>query len=61
MGPYGVAVDPAGDVWVSNFNKPTAVQFAKDQLTSSGSPTPRRAIVGPDTGMNFPSYVVIAP
>ena len=26
-GPYGVAVDSAGDVWVSNFNTPTAVEY----------------------------------
>jgi hypothetical protein len=60
-GPYGVAVDPSGDVWVSNWNGNTAVEFGRDQLSTSGSPTPVRAIVGPDTGMNWPSFVVIAP
>jgi hypothetical protein len=60
-GPYGVAVDPFGDVWVSNFNKPTAVEFGRYQLFKSGSPTPLRTIVGPDTGMNYPSFVVTAP
>jgi hypothetical protein len=60
-GPYGVAVDPFGDVWVSNFNKPTAVEYGRDQLFTSGSPTPLRTIVGPDTGMNWPSFVVLAP
>jgi hypothetical protein len=60
-GPYGVAVDRAGDVWVSNFNTPTAVEFARYQLFKSGSPTPVRTITGPATGMNWPSFVVLAP
>jgi hypothetical protein len=60
-GPYGVAVDRNGDVWVSNFNTPTTVEFSRHQLFRSGSPTPQRTIAGPDTGMNWPSFVVIAP
>jgi hypothetical protein len=60
-GPYGVAVDLFGDVWVSNFNKPTTVEFGRSQLSMSGSPTPIRTIVGSGTGMNWPSFVVLAP
>jgi streptogramin lyase len=60
-GPYGVAVDPSGDVWVSNFNKPTAVEFGGDQLAKTGSPTPLRTVAGPHTGMNWPSFVVTEP
>jgi streptogramin lyase len=61
-GPYGVAIDPHGDVWVSNFYKPTAVEYGRDQLASpGGSPAPVRTIVGPKTGMNFPSYVATVP
>ena len=62
-GPYGVATDAAGDVWVSNFNTPTAVEYGRDQLPKSGSasPTPERTIIGPDTGMDWPSFVTIAP
>lgn len=60
-GPYGVAVDRFGDVWVSNFNTPTAVEFGRYQLLRSGSPAPQRTIVGPNTGMNWPSFVVLAP
>ena len=60
-GPYGVAVDPRGDVWVSNFNKPTTVEFDRDQLSASGSPAPLRTIAGPNTAMNWPSFVVLAP
>jgi hypothetical protein len=60
-GPYGVAVDAAGDVWVSNFNTPTAVEYASYQLSHSGSPIPRRTIAGRRTGMNWPSFVVTVP
>ena len=60
-GPYSLAFDSSGDLWVENFNNNTTVEFGRDQLSKSGSPTPLRTIVGPDTGMNFPSYVVIAP
>lgn len=60
-GPYGVAIEPSGDVWVANFNKPTTVEYGRDQLSRSGSPAPVRAIVGAYTGMNWPSFVLIAP
>lgn len=60
-GPYSLAFTSSGDLWVENFDNNTTVEFSRDQLARSGSPTPRRAIVGPHTGMNFPSYVVIAP
>jgi hypothetical protein len=60
-GPYGVAIAPSGDVWVANFNKPTTVEYGRDQLATSGSPIPRRAIVGANTEMNWPSFVLIAP
>jgi hypothetical protein len=60
-GPYGVAVDRFGNVWVSNFNEPTAVEYARYQLFSSGAPHPVRTIAGAQTGMNWPSFVVLAP
>jgi hypothetical protein len=61
-GPYGVAISPQGDIWVSNFYKPTAVEYGKGQLSSpGGSPTPLRTITGTKTGMNWPSFVAIAP
>ena len=60
-GPYSLAFTSSGDLWVENFNNNTTVEFGKDQLSKSGSPTPLRTVVGPDTRMNFPSYVVIAP
>jgi hypothetical protein len=60
-GPYSLAFTSSGDLWVENFNNDTTVEFGRDQLSRSGSPTPVRTIVGPGTGMNFPSYVVVAP
>jgi secreted PhoX family phosphatase len=61
-GPFGVAVAPSGDVWVSNFsNNGTAIKFGRKQLSRSGSPSPERVIVGPNSGMNFPSFVVVVP
>jgi ligand-binding sensor domain-containing protein len=60
-GPYSLAFDASGDLWVENFDGNSTVEFSKDQLSSSGSPTPVRTIVGPRTGMNWPSYVVIEP
>ena len=60
-GPYSLAFTSSGGLWVENFNNNTTVEFGKDQLSTSGSPTPLRAIVGPRTGMNSPSYVVIEP
>lgn len=60
-GPYAVAVNPLGDLWVSNFDGMTAVQYGKHQLFQSRAATPQRAIVGPDTGMNWTSFVVIEP
>ncbi len=61
FGPYGVAVTPSGDVWVSNFNKPTTVEYGKYQLSRSGSPIPMRTISGGATQMNWPSYVLVEP
>ncbi|HXW81324.1 MAG TPA: hypothetical protein VEJ84_17615, partial [Acidimicrobiales bacterium] len=60
-GPYGVAIDAAGDVWVSNYDKPSTVEYSSYELSHSGSPIPLRTIAGPDTGMNWPSFVVLAP
>jgi sugar lactone lactonase YvrE len=60
-GPYGVAIAPSGNVWVSNFYNNTTVEFARNQLLQSGSPIPLRAIFGSNSGMNFPSFVVVEP
>jgi hypothetical protein len=60
-GPYGVAIAPSGGVWVPNFYNNTTVEYGRDQLAQSGSPTPLRIIAGPHTGMNFPSFVLVEP
>jgi sugar lactone lactonase YvrE len=60
-GPYSLALTSSGDLWVENFYNNTTVEYGKDQLSSSGSPTPVRTISGPETGMNYPTYVVVAP
>jgi sugar lactone lactonase YvrE len=60
-GPYSLAFNSSGDLWVENFNNNTTVEYGRNQLSKSGSPTPLRTIVGRATGMNFPSYVVVVP
>jgi hypothetical protein len=60
-GPYAVAVNPSGDLWVSNFDGMTAVQYGRHQLSEPGPTVPQRAVLGPDTGMNWTSFVVIEP
>ncbi len=44
-GPFGVAFDASGGLWVTNPNGNTIVQFAASQLVLSGAPTPN-VIVG---------------
>ena len=47
---------------VSNsWNATATLGLDRFQLYWSGSPTPLRTIAGPDTGMNWPSFVVLAP
>jgi hypothetical protein len=58
--PYSLAFTRCGDLWVENFYNNTTVEFSRCQLLRSGAPAPVRAIVGPNTGMNFPSFVVNA-
>jgi sugar lactone lactonase YvrE len=60
-GPYSLAFTSSGDLWVENFDNNTTVEYGRDQLSKSGAPAPVRTIAGPASGMNFPSYVVIAP
>jgi hypothetical protein len=60
-GPFSLAVAPSGEVWVANFYNNTTVEYGRNQLTQSGSPTPLRTIVGPHSGMNFPSFVLVEP
>jgi hypothetical protein len=38
--PAEVALDKSGNLWVANYGADTVVEYAKDQLTSSGNPAP---------------------
>jgi len=38
--PGQIAFDKKGNLWVPNYSENTVVEFAKSQLTASGSPTP---------------------
>jgi streptogramin lyase len=39
-GPWGLAFDASGDLWVSNYDGNTAVEFSPAQIAASGNPTP---------------------
>ena len=38
--PGEIAFDQKGNLWVPNYGADTVVEYAKDQLTSSGNPAP---------------------
>ncbi|HUB68920.1 MAG TPA: NHL repeat-containing protein [Acidimicrobiales bacterium] len=59
--PDGMSIDSSGDVWVANTGSSTIVEFAKSELSKSGSPKPIRTIAGTSTGLNFPMDVEVAP
>lgn len=39
--PGELAFDKAGDLWVPNYGSDTVAEYAKDQLTTSGTPAPK--------------------
>jgi secreted PhoX family phosphatase len=49
----GLAFDPFGDLWVDGYGNNTVVEYAKSQLTKSGSPTPKLTISGSDLSSPF--------
>ncbi len=53
-GPFGIAFDAGGDLWVANAGSSTVVGFAASQLTSSGSPTPAVTIGASSGSLNEP-------
>jgi hypothetical protein len=59
--PGDVAVDPTGDLWVTDAGNTGVVEFAKAQLAKSGSPKPSKVISGPATGLNWPWSIAIEP
>jgi sugar lactone lactonase YvrE len=58
-GPFSLAFDASGDLWVPNFNSNSLVEYTPNQLASSGDPTPGNTISGGNTGMNGPGGVAI--
>jgi sugar lactone lactonase YvrE len=50
-GPWGLAFDSTGALWVSNSNITTLIKFTPSQLASSGSPTP--AVTISNTGADL--------
>jgi sugar lactone lactonase YvrE len=53
-GPYALAFDSSGDLWVGNYDNSTVVELAKDGLVH-GPGTPRLTISpGPSVGLNSP-------
>ena len=40
-GPYGLAFDASGALWVSGLNSDTVVKYAQEQLVASGAPSPQ--------------------
>ena len=63
--PEGVSFDPAGDLWVASLiisgETGTVLEFTKAQLAKSGTPTPRRELTGPSTGLSGPVALAIEP
>ena len=58
-GPYSLALDAAGDLWVPNAYSDSLVEYTASQLAATGDPTPINTIVGSNTGMDTPGGVVI--
>ncbi|HEY1653151.1 MAG TPA: IPT/TIG domain-containing protein [Acidimicrobiales bacterium] len=58
-GPYSLAFDATGDLWVPNYGSDSLVEYAPSQLSATGDPTPVKTIIGGATAMNGPGGVVI--
>ena len=48
-GPYGLTFDSSGNLWVSNYNGNTVVEFAANQLGTSGATIPAVTLTMPGT------------
>jgi sugar lactone lactonase YvrE len=58
-GPYSLAFDAAGNLWVPNAHGESLVEYTASQLAATGNPTPVNTIIGAGTGMSGPGGVVI--
>jgi sugar lactone lactonase YvrE len=45
--PYGVTFDSSGDLWASNFEGASLVEYKPTQIAHNGDPTPAVTITGP--------------
>ena len=54
-GPFGLAFDPQGNLWVTNRNANTVVLFGATQLGASGSPTPLVTLSASGGSLSGPS------
>jgi sugar lactone lactonase YvrE len=54
-GPFCLAFDASGNLWVTNTNASTAVEFTASQLAASGSPTPAVTLSATNGSLSSPS------
>ena len=50
--PSGLAFDSSGDLLVATFVGDTIAKFTSKQLKASGSPVPKAAVTGSESGNN---------
>ena len=58
-GPFGLAFDSSGDLWVANDDNDSVVDFTSSQL-STGSPIPAATLSGAATGLAGPGGIAVA-
>jgi sugar lactone lactonase YvrE len=59
-GPWGLAFDASGNLWISNYNDGSVSEFSTSQIKSSGDPTP--AVHLTNTGTDyFPYQITFGP
>ena len=54
-GPFCLAFDASGNLWVTNTNASTVVEFTASQLAASGSPTPAVTLSATNGSLSAPS------
>jgi hypothetical protein len=58
-GPTGLAFDARGNLWVTNANASTVVEFTTSQLATSGSPTPAVTLSSASGSLASPSGLAV--
>jgi hypothetical protein len=59
-GPFGIAFDASGNLWVGNYYDDSIVEYTKSQL-ATGALTPADTIAGSATGLDYPELMAISP